>query len=277
MLEADLVAFLKTVVVKDNLIPLAAYESAADKFSVTFTKIEEIALVNGFYPMRYQRQRNLIRGRGQLQLLKSRVAVVGCGGLGGHIFEMLVRLGVGNLVVIDPDFFVESNLNRQLLATVATLGRYKVEVARERGEMINPVVAVEVLSQSFQSDRGAQLLSSCDLVFDALDSIPLRLQLADLCSSFEIVLIHGAVAGWYGQVAPVPPASGIMGQIYQNSGLESQNGRVAEEGGNLAPTVNLVAALEVATGLPYLLDDYQKKWSPGCFVDLLVPELELWS
>jgi len=76
---------------------------------------------------------------------------------------MLVRLGVGNLLVIDPDFFVESNLNRQLLATTGTLGCYKAEVASERGKIINPVVMIEALNQSFQNDRGAQSLISCDL------------------------------------------------------------------------------------------------------------------
>ena len=190
---------------------------------------------------------------------------------------MLVRLGVGNLLVIDPDFFVESNLNRQLLATTETLGRYKAEVARERGGIINPGVTIEALNQSFQSERGSQSLASCDLVFDALDSIPLRLQLAELCSSLDLLLIHGAVAGWYGQVAIVPPASETMARIYQRSELESQLTGHKESAGNLSPTVNVVAALQVAAGLAHLLDGEQKNWSAGCFLDLLGPELESWS
>ncbi len=276
-LGTALIAFLEMAAVEDDLIPLAAYERAADKFSVTFKEIEKIILENGLFPLRYQRQRDLFAGRGQLRLLQSRVAVVGCGGLGGHIFEMLIRLGVGNLLVIDPDFFVESNLNRQLLATTATLGRYKAEVARERGAMVNPVVTVEPLNRSFQSDRGVQLLASCDLVFDALDSITLRLQLADLCAKLDLVLIHGAVGGWSGQVAMVPPASGIMGRIYQRFEPETQDGGIEGAVGNLAPTVNVVAALEVAAGLSHLLGGQHENWSVGCFIDLLVPELVSWS
>ena len=272
MVDAALVTFLRAAAVEDDLISLAVYKKAAHKFLLTFKEIEKIVLENSFFPLRYQRQRNLFASQGQLRLLKSRVAVIGCGGLGGHIFEMLVRLGVGNLVVIDPDFFVESNLNRQLLATSASLGRYKVEVARERGGIINPVVTVEALKQSFQSAIGSQSLASCDLVFDALDSIPSRLQLAEICSDLDLLLIHGAVAGWYGQMVRVPPASGIMAQLYpeiKQSGLE-------EVVGNISPTVNVVAALQVATGLAHLLDEQPKNCLAGCFIDLLGPELESW-
>ena len=275
--DSLLVAFLKAAAVEGDLIPLAAYERAASKYSVSFKEIEETILKNGLFPLRYQRQRKLLATWGQQRLLQSRIAVVGCGGLGGYIVEMLVRLGVGNLLVIDPDFFVESNLNRQLLATTETLGRYKAEVARERGGIINPVVTIEALNQSFQSERGSQFLASCDLVFDALDSIPLRLQLAELCSSLDLLLIHGAVAGWYGQVAVVPPASETMARIYQRSEPESQLAGHKESAGNLPPTVNVVAALQVAAGLSYLLDGEQKNWSAGCFLDLLGPELESWS
>ena len=137
-----LVDFLRGAAVEGDLIPLKVYERAAHKFSLTFREIEELILENDLYPLRYQRQRNIFGTQGQLRLLRSRVVVVGCGGLGGNIVEMLVRLGVGCLLVIDPDFFVESNLNRQLLATTATLGRYKAEVARERSTIINPAVTV---------------------------------------------------------------------------------------------------------------------------------------
>lgn len=272
--DEALVVFLKAAAVEGDLIPLTLYERAARRFSLTFREIEELVLENGLFPLRYQRQRNLLTARRQLRLLRSRIAVVGCGGLGGCIFEMLVRLGVGCLLVIDPDFFVESNLNRQLLATTATLGRYKAEVARERGIAVNPVVTVDVLNQSFQSERGVQSLASCDLVFDALDSIPLRLQLAQLCSSQDLFLIHGAVDGWYGQVSPIAPASRTMSQIYQMGRSKAGfDGSV----GNLAPTVNAVAAFQVGAGLAQLFDGQSKNWSAGCFLDLLMPELESWS
>ena len=79
----------------------------------------------------------------QLRLFRSRVAVIGCGGLGGYLIEQLARLGVGTLVLVDPDVFEEHNLNRQLLSSPAHLGIPKVDVARERVAAINPAVTVE--------------------------------------------------------------------------------------------------------------------------------------
>ncbi len=271
------VEFLKAAAVEGDLISLTVYERAARKFSLTFREIEELILKNGLFPLRYQRQRSLLADQGQLRLLRSRVAVVGCGGLGGYIFEMLVRLGVGCLLVIDPDFFVESNLNRQILATTTTLGCCKAEVAKERGSIVNPVVTVETLNQSFQSERGIQSLASCDLVFDALDSIPSRLQLAELCSFHNLFLIHGAVDGWYGQVAPIAPASETMAQIYPRAAPKVPSTGLEKPVGNLSPTVNAVAALQVSAGLAQLLETQAKNWSAGCFLDLLGPELEPWS
>jgi molybdopterin/thiamine biosynthesis adenylyltransferase len=276
---ATLETYLRKVADSDGLLSLSAYAKAAAEFSVTYLEIERVILENGLFPLRYQRQRVLFGNLQQLRLLRAKVAIVGCGGLGGSLFEMLVRLGVGHLLVIDPDFFVESNLNRQLLATSANLGRYKVEVALERGKLLNPVVQVETLNQVFQTPAGQQRLTDCDLVFDALDSIPARLELADFCSQSKLMLIHGAVAGWYGQMVPVVPGSEKMSQIYPvSSSASPENGGKAGSAtavDNFAPTVNTVAALQVAAGLKYLLASGTTANLSGCFIDLAALELEL--
>ena len=273
-----LVDFLKKAADAEGLLSLSAYREAADEFSVTYNEIERIILENGLFPLRYQRQRVLLNSLNQLRLLKAKVAIVGCGGLGGSIFEMLIRLGVGHLLVIDPDFFVESNLNRQLLATPGNLGCYKVEVAQERGKIVNPVVHVETLNQVFQSTEGRRRIAGCDLVFDALDSIPARLELAELCLEDDLMLIHGAVAGWYGQMVPVAPGSQKMALIYPESSLKNPDHILESEVetlvDNLAPVVNTVAALQVVAGLKYLFDRDPDGRLPGCFIDLSEFELE---
>jgi len=277
----DLESYLIKLADAEGLLPLSAYKETAKKFSLTYKDIEKIILENELFPKRYQRQRAIFGNSQQLCLLQARVAIVGCGGLGGSIFEMLVRLGVGHLLVIDPDFFVESNLNRQSLATSANLGRNKVEVAAEWGRLVNPVIHIETLNQVFQSAAAEVRLSSCGLVFDALDSIPARLELASLCDSHELMLIHGAVAGWYGQAAPIIPGSAQMARIYPNVSV-SENDHNPAAGieaaiGNLAPTVNAVAALQVAAGLKYLFKSESDEIAAGCFIDLSEPELELLS
>jgi len=263
----------------EGLLPLSAYKEIKGKFSLTDKDIEKVILENGFFPKRYQRQRAVFGNLQQLRLLQARVAIVGCGGLGGSIFEMLVRLGVGHLLVIDPDFFVESNLNRQSLATSANLGRDKVEVAAEWGRLVNPVIDIEPLNQVFQSSEAEDRLSTCDLVFDALDSIPARLELALLCDRYNLMLIHGAVAGWYGQAASVAPGSAKMTRFYPHASV-SDAGHNRASGiesaiDNLVPTVNVVAALQVSLGLKFLFKRDPDESSAGCFIDLSELELEL--
>ncbi len=288
MSAVALVEFIRKAADNEGLLPLSAYREVAAEFSITLKDIEKIVLENSFFPLRFQRQRNLLGSACQLCLLNAKVGIIGCGGLGGSIFEMLLRLGVGHLLVIDPDFFSESNLNRQLLATTANLGRYKVDAAFDRGQLVNPVAEVETLNQVFQSATGEVRLASCDLVIDALDSVSARLELAQLCARNNLMLIHGAVAGWYGQMAPVTPGSEKMAQIYpENSPVKSASSVPGSEIKalieNIAPTVNAVAALQVAAAIQYLCafgtdsgSDFQFRGElTGCFVDLTGPELEL--
>ena len=87
------------------------------------------------YPDRYNRNMMALSPEECAALAGKRVAVVGCGGLGGSVIEALARIGVGFLRVIDGDVFEESNLNRQLLCTEAALGRPKAEVAAMADEL----------------------------------------------------------------------------------------------------------------------------------------------
>ena len=276
----ELLAFLRAGSDTDGLVPLGVVRKAAARFSLSFSETEKFLLENHLFPLRYQRQRALFGARGQLALLRSRVGLVGCGGLGGALFEMLVRLGVGRLVVIDPDVFSETNLNRQLLATVANLACSKVEAARKRAAELNPAVEVTALARPFQDAAAASLLAGCSLVFDGLDSVAARRELALLCADLEASLVHGAVDAWCGQVAVIPPGGGLE-FLYpaDDSVNDSFNDPVSGLQSNLSPTVNAIAALQVAAGLRLLLEGLElpAETRVGAFLDLLVPELESWS
>ena len=80
-------------------------------------------------------------------LRRKRVLVVGCGGLGGHLIDMLARIGIGSLRVVDGDAFEPSNLNRQLLSEVSLLGVGKAQTAAERVRRVNPNVAVHAVGE----------------------------------------------------------------------------------------------------------------------------------
>lgn len=153
----------------------------------------------------------------QEQLKQKHVLVVGCGGIGGYVMEYLARAGVGKLTVIDHDSFDETNLNRQLYATTASLGKSKVTEAKERAMQINPQIEVEFWMSKLRKSTVGTALCGKDLVIDALDSVEDRLMLEAACAENGIYLIHGAVAGWNLQVMTVSPGSQSLKQFYTHN------------------------------------------------------------
>ena len=235
---------------KDGLLPLSVQDEAAKRFSSSLAEIEEISLAHGILPARYQRNQQMISTHQQLILFRSKVAVIGCGGLGGYIIEELARLGVGNIVVVDPDVFAEHNLNRQLFCTLDQLGQKKVSTAVERVMEINPAVHLQPVSEEFNDENGTLLFQGVDVAADALDSITARLTLASTCKACGIPLVHGAIAGWYGHVVTQYPGENTLEQIYSKK--EEEKG-IETSLGNPSFTPALVASLEVAEIVKILL------------------------
>lgn len=145
---------------------------------------------------RYERSVRIIGSDGQQKLLSSSVLLVGVGGVGGAVFEMLLRAGVGRITVVDGDQFEESNLNRQLLATVSTLGRFKAESAVERGAEVNPGVAVTPICKRFDETSADEILSGrFDYCVDAIDSVADKVLLIERAKSRGIPVISAMGAG----------------------------------------------------------------------------------
>ena len=233
-----------------ELLPWARQLEAMERFGVSCADVEGASLKAGILPARYQRNLQMISKTQQLQLFRSKVAVIGAGGLGGYILEQLARLGVGQIVTIDDDVFEENNLNRQLFSSPANLGRVKVEVAAERLAEINPAVTVQPIRARFENATGADLLCGADCVVDAVDNVPARLALAEVCRELQVPLVHGAIAGWYGHVATVLPGDDTLQAIYQHwtggKGVEATLG-------NPSFTPAVAASLEVAEVCKILL------------------------
>lgn len=195
---------------------------------------------------RYRRNLGALGREGQARLLAGHAVVVGLGGLGGHVLDQLARCGVGRITGVDPDVFDETNLNRQLLATAGTLGRRKVDAARERVAAVNPACAFTPVPGRHR-DVPASVWGAAGVVFDCLDSIPDRLDLAAVCARAGRPLVHGAVAGWYGQVAVAWPGQDVMAAVYPRAepGWERELG--------CPPfTVAVTAGLMVAHGVRIL-------------------------
>jgi molybdopterin-synthase adenylyltransferase len=146
------------------------------------------------------RQREIISREEQLLLKDSQAIVVGCGGIGGAAAEMLVRMGVGKIKVVDKDHFELSNLNRQLMSDLKNIGGSKAEVTREILQKINPFLKVEAISQELNAQNVSSLLDGCTIVIDALDNLISRIILCREALKKDIPFIHGAIHGTQGQI-----------------------------------------------------------------------------
>jgi molybdopterin/thiamine biosynthesis adenylyltransferase len=227
---------------QNGLLPWSSQVSVATAFGKSLAEVEEDALAGGLLPARYARNRSTFSIDDQLRFLRARVGVIGCGGIGGHIIEGLARLGVGTIVAVDPDSFDESNLNRQSLSSVAMLGCAKVEAAVQRVAAVNPAVTLVAHRVRLTRDNGTALLEGCGLVVDALDSIAARMDLAAVCDALEIPMVHGAIAGWYGQVSVRFPGDLTLDRLYgQGDGAGAQ-----VRLGNPSFTPMAAAAFEIA-------------------------------
>ena len=112
------------------------------------------------------------------KLAATRVAIFGVGGVGGYALEALVRSGVGEIDIIDFDTVSESNINRQIIATEDSVGKYKVDVCRERALSINSEVKINAIRSFFSVDNADEFdLSGYDYIIDAIDTVSAKIEL----------------------------------------------------------------------------------------------------
>ncbi|MFO7737604.1 MAG: HesA/MoeB/ThiF family protein [Desulfatiglandaceae bacterium] len=180
--------------------------------------VYEKAMALGICPYRYLRNRDIVSIEEQLRLAKSRVVVIGAGGLGGHVVLLLARMGIGHLIVVDYDRFDETNLNRQALSTSASLGRSKSQTAVEAIGAINPGVEATPYEIKLDAANAFQILDGADAVVDALDNVPDRLLLEKATKKLGIPLVHGALAGFEGQVMTIFPEDPGLRYLYGKGG-----------------------------------------------------------
>jgi molybdopterin/thiamine biosynthesis adenylyltransferase len=234
-----------------RILPLSVVRQLAHEGDLSVREVEIQALKAHILPGRYERSQGTVGWEGQVKLLESTVAVVGCGGLGGWIIEGLARMGVGHLTLIDGDTFGENNLNRQALCTEANLGQLKTEAARERIARVNSATEVTVHPVMADEESMREMVAGADVVVDALDTLPTRLVLQKVAQSLGIPVVHGAIGGYVGQVMTVFPGDEGLYALYGRGdvperGLEAQLG-------NPAATPMMVAAWQIQEVIKILL------------------------
>jgi len=230
---------------KLSVISLKTTASIANSRGISAKEVEITALKQGIVPRRYLRNIGTIGLDGQIKLLVSTVAVVGVGGLGSNIIELLVRQGIGHLIIIDNDRFTEQNLNRQIMSTEENLGEYKVTVAARRVSKINSITTVTTFRKRLTEKNAQKLLGSAQVVADGLDNLPSRLVVEQACRQLAIPYVYASIAGFSGQLMTIFPEDAGLSSLYESSSDTMPEQGIETKIGNPTATPAIIAALQV--------------------------------
>lgn len=228
----------------DGFVSLREYKRIMLKEGVAFRDVERRVLKNGLSPLRFQRNQNSISQKEQYKLFKSHVKVVGCGGLGANIAELLARVGIGKLTLIDHDTYCEHNLNRQKFSTIKNIGEKKVNEIAKNLKLINPALKVRKKDKFLNKKNIDNLLKNGDIIIDALDDPKTKLLLASWCKKHNKPFVHGAIAGKSLQVT----TSTKLSNFYKSDEKGAE-----QICGNLAFTATNCASLQTLLCIKILL------------------------
>ena len=224
----------------------------ARRFKKSGRDIEITALEQNIVPDRYIRNMKTFSPKEQIALLTSRVCVVGLGGLGGVLVEILARIGIGSLNLIDGDIFEDSNLNRQFLSSHPLLETAKTEAAEKRVTEINPSIAVQGHFEYLSENSADRLVKNSHVVVDCLDNIRSRFLLEKTSKKAGLPLVSAAVAGVSGHITSIFPEDKGLSLIYGEAKNLTQKG-VEVSLGCLPQAVTLIAAVEASEVVKIIL------------------------
>lgn len=202
---------------------------------------------------RYERQLIIpqIGAEGQEKLVKSRVTVVGCGGLGSPVLTFLALAGVGRLRFVDCDVVSETNLNRQFFYEETDVDEVKCEKAAEFLRKRNPQIILEPINELLTEKNALELLKDSDVVVDCVDRIRTRKIVGQACTELTIPLVEAGVHGFYGYVLPIDPGkSACLQCVGTNPVKEMTPVPAIGAAAGLIGSLQAVETLKILLGLP---------------------------
>ena len=221
-------------------------------FGISCREIEIASLEEEIIPERYVRNMKSFSATDQTTLLKSRITIVGLGGLGGVVTEILARMGIGIINLVDGDIFEESNLNRQFLCRENLISTPKADAAEKRIKEINSSVTVRKHSEYLNEENAEGIIGDSDTVIDCLDSLTGRFVLERASKKAGRRLVSAAVAGSYGHITTIFPEDPGLKLIYGDPENAPDKG-VETSLGALSHCVSLVASLEASEAIKIIL------------------------
>tara|TARA_B100001123_G_scaffold404665_1_gene494247 strand:- start:292 stop:1047 length:756 start_codon:yes stop_codon:yes gene_type:complete len=158
--------------------------------------------INNSLIERYSRQIVLknIGVIGQKKIINAKVLVIGVGGLGCPVVEYLARAGVGKIGIVDNDKVSLSNIHRQSMYNTLDVGKYKVNVIKDKLKKINPYSKIEIIKTRLKINNAEKIIKKFDIIVDGSDNFKTKLLLNEKCKKFKKKLIIGAISKFDGHI-----------------------------------------------------------------------------
>lgn len=191
-----------------------------------------------------------ISEEGQEKLLNSKVLIAGAGGLGSTVIANLAAMGVGAVGIIDNDRLELSNLNRQYIHKLRSLGKIKVESAQEWVRDFNPGMVIKTYPIRLDENNYRGIVEEYDIIMDCFDSYKSKFLLNKIAVKTGKTLIHGGVTEFYGQVTTIIPQKGACLKCM----IPDMDENAYTVKGVISPAVTTIASVESMEALKILLD-----------------------
>ncbi len=189
---------------------------------------------------------------GQEKLKKSRVLVVGAGGLGAPVLYYLVAAGVGEIAIVDYDVVDETNLQRQILHFTQDTGRFKVISAKEKLEALNPEVKIEALQVKLSAENAKGIIEQYDFIVSCTDNYETKFLVNDVCVSLHKAYSHGAVLALKGEVMTFLPGHSCYRCVFGDMPEEGTMPTSAQAG-ILGAVAGIVGSIQATEAIKYLV------------------------
>ncbi len=205
---------------------------------------------------RYHRQSILpqIGDEGQKKLLKSKVLVVGAGGLGHPVAQYLAAMGVGHIKIVDGDDVNITNLHRQILFNDRDLGKNKAEILSQKIREINPDVNITFASVFLDKNLALKIFVDFDLVVDCTDNFESKFLINDVCALYDKPMVYGAISQFEGQVGVFWKSKGSCYRCLYPAIPKSKIQNCAEAG-VIGPVVGTIGSLQAMEAMKVLVNN----------------------
>ena len=195
---------------------------------------------------------NDIGGEGQRKILKSKVLIVGAGGLGSPAALYLAAAGVGTLGIIDSDNVDLTNLQRQIIHFTSDVGKPKVESAREKINQLNPDVKVVPYQEMLTSENVLEIIKEYDFVIDGTDNFPTKFLINDACVMEGIPYSHAGILRFEGQAMTYSPGNACYRCVFENPPPKDAV-PTCSQAGVLGAVAGILGTIQTAEAIKYII------------------------